>query len=262
MNNKFLLPLAALTSICLLSGCAGDGTAINQDGTVSKLGWHKADTTGLDKDVGTFPNLQSLQLVSKGMTKDQLYALLGRPHYQDGWRPNQWNYLFHFNMNGKNKTEVVTCQYKVVFDKDGFAQSFYWNPVSPANGKCPPTGEKLSIPTEALFHFNESSLSGLTVGGKTALNVAVNKIKSYKQPESVTVIGYTDRLGSDQYNLKLSQKRAETVKNYLVREGIPSDLITAVGKGAADQIKTCEGGTGAELRNCLAPNRRVEIIID
>lgn len=261
MNKKVLLPLAALTSICLLAGCARDGTVINKDGTVAQLGWHRADTTGLDKDVGTFPNLQSLQLVTKGMTKDQLYALLGRPHYQDGWRPNQWNYLFHFNVKGKDKTEVATCQYKVVFDKDGFAQSFYWNPVSPAEGKCPPTGEKLSIPSEALFHFNESSLSGLTSGGKTALNEVVNKIKSYKQPESVTVVGYTDRLGSAEYNLKLSQRRADTVKNYLVKEGIPASIITSVGKGASDQIKSCESEIGAELRACLAPNRRVEILI-
>lgn len=261
MNKKFLLQLAAFTSICLLSGCAGDGTVINKDGTVAKLGWHKADTTGLDKDEGTFPNLQSLQLVTKGMTKDQLYALIGRPHYEDGWRANQWNYLFHFNVNSIDKTEVTTCQYKVVFNKDGFTKSFYWKPVSPAEGKCPPTGEKLSIPSEALFHFNESNLSGLTTGGRAALNTAVKKIKAYKQPESVTVVGYTDRLGSAEYNLKLSQKRADTINAYLVKEGIPTSLITAVGKGAADQIKGCEGETGAELKECLAPNRRVEIII-
>ena len=261
MNNKFLLPLAALTSICLLSGCAGDGTAINQDGTVSQLAWHKADTTGLDKDVGTFPNLQSLQLVSQGMTKDQLYALLGRPHYEDGWRPDQWNYLFHFTSSDKSNGEVTTCQYKVVFNKDGFAQSFFWNPVSPEDGKCPPTGEKLSIPSEALFHFNESSLSGLTSDGKEALNAAVDKIKSRKQLENITVVGYTDPLGSDHYNLKLSQRRAETVKDYLVREGISPELIRSVGKGSADQIKICEGKTGTKLKDCLAPNRRVEIII-
>ena len=123
---------ALAVSAALLAAC-GTGTVIRDDGTTDEAKWHEADKVILDKGKGTFPNLQGLAQVRSGMTKDQLYELLGRPQYSDGWRPREWNYLFHFS----TKDGVASCQYKILFDKEGYARSFHWNPAEPENGACP-----------------------------------------------------------------------------------------------------------------------------
>ncbi|MDP3825856.1 MAG: OmpA family protein, partial [Polaromonas sp.] len=76
---------------------------------------------------------------------------------------------------------------------------------------------------------------------------------------NVTVTGYTDRLGSDAYNLKLSQQRAEAVRNYLTSKGVAANRLTAVGKGESNPVVTCNDRKRTDLINCLAPNRRVEV---
>lgn len=79
---------------------------------------------------------------------------------------------------------------------------------------------------------------------------------------SVVVLGYTDRIGSEQYNQKLSEQRAQSVVDYLVSKGIPADKISARGMGKADPVtgSTCDNVKArAALIDCLAPDRRVEI---
>ena len=79
---------------------------------------------------------------------------------------------------------------------------------------------------------------------------------------SVVVLGYTDRIGSEQYNQKLSEQRAQSVVDYLVSKGIPADKISARGMGKADPVtgSTCDNVKArAALIECLAPDRRVEI---
>ncbi len=109
------------------------------------------------------------------------------------------------------------------------------------------------------------TLSGsvLFASGKTALlpiaKDSLSKVAKVLQQQSdekrIVVEGHTDSVGSDDANMKLSQGRAEAVREYLVSEGVKSDRISAVGKGETTPIadnKTPEG---------RANNRRVEIVI-
>lgn len=105
-----------------------------------------------------------------------------------------------------------------------------------------------------LFDFDKSNL---TAQGKSVLNNVAKEIKAHGA-KNVTVTGYTDRLGSAQYNLKLSQARANTAKAYLQAQGVKAN-IKAVGRGKANQVKACKGETGQALKDCLKPNRRVVI---
>jgi OOP family OmpA-OmpF porin len=76
---------------------------------------------------------------------------------------------------------------------------------------------------------------------------------------NVVITGYTDRLGSDKYNQKLSERRANAVKDYLVSKGIAANRLVAEGKGKANPVVECHDKKRADLINCLEPNRRVEV---
>ncbi|HNF90077.1 MAG TPA: OmpA family protein, partial [Thiobacillaceae bacterium] len=77
--------------------------------------------------------------------------------------------------------------------------------------------------------------------------------------KSLRVTGHADRLGPAPYNLKLSGRRALTVKKYLEGKGVAGKNIHVVAKGEADPVKECPGRASKATIACLAPNRRVEI---
>ena len=123
----FSLRAGGLAVTLALAAC-GSLSAVSEQGTTNDPVWPDPDRTTFD--AGSFPTLDSLRLVQQGMTKDQLYNLLGRPHFGEGlFGVREWDYLFHF----RTLQGHVTCQYKVLFDKDKRAQSFLWKPESCGN---------------------------------------------------------------------------------------------------------------------------------
>lgn len=121
--------------------------------------------------------------------------------------------------------------------------------------------EHLDIAADALFSFNKAGIDDLLPEGKTQLDELVAKLQDvYAQIDNIKLVGYTDRLGSEQYNQLLSERRANTVKEYLQRKGITNPIDTS-GRGEADQIVQC-GNTNKPskaLTDCLQPNRRVTV---
>jgi OOP family OmpA-OmpF porin len=80
--------------------------------------------------------------------------------------------------------------------------------------------------------------------------------------KNIVVYGYTDRIGSDGYNLKLSQDRAKSVSSFLTSKGLSATRITAVGRGEADPVSpaSCNAVKAKkDLIVCLAPDRRVSV---
>lgn len=78
---------------------------------------------------------------------------------------------------------------------------------------------------------------------------------------NVEIQGHTDSKGSDSYNRKLSQKRAESVRNYIIKKGIEAKRITAVGYGEKQPIARNENADGTENEEGMALNRRIELKI-
>ena len=264
INRKWV----ALAAVVLLAGCAA-GTHVTEKGTTEQPVWPKWDSVTFNNTKGTFPDLQSLSQVRTGMTKDQLYYLLGRPQYHDGWRPVEWNYLFHFHTPGQGTDDVTTCQYKVLFDKDMYARSFYWHAVDPENGVCPPTAKaapavkRYTLGADALFAFDRGGLSDLNPKGKYDLDNLAAQLKQFDQLNSIKITGHTDYLGADAYNLRLSEQRAQTVRQYFIAQGLPANKIYAVGMGESQPVKQCAStGNRSALIACLQPNRRVEVEVD
>lgn len=125
------------------------------------------------------------------------------------------------------------------------------------------TSDKVTVPSDALFAFDKANLSA---DGKTKLEGFAQQLKALNL-EAVVAVGHTDRIGTPAYNLKLSQSRAQTVKDFLVGQGIAADRIFIEGRGETDPVtgNACKGIKGAEsgrnsaLVKCLAPDRRVVI---
>jgi OOP family OmpA-OmpF porin len=84
-------------------------------------------------------------------------------------------------------------------------------------------------------------------------------LKRNPKISDVDITGHTDRLGSEEYNLDLSLRRARAVKDYLVSRGVEADRLRANGKGEANPVVDCSNANRENLIKCLEPNRRVEV---
>ncbi|MYN19781.1 OmpA family protein [Rugamonas sp. FT107W] len=128
-------------------------------------------------------------------------------------------------------------------------------PVAPAPAPAPkpvapvPTAQKVSFAADAFFDFDKAVLKP---EGKAKLDDVTSKLGSINL-EVIIAVGHTDSVGSDEYNQKLSVRRAEAVKAYIISKGVEANRVYTEGKGEKQPVadnKTAEG---------RAKNRRVEI---
>jgi len=116
--------------------------------------------------------------------------------------------------------------------------------------------EPLRLAADAMFAFDSAVL---TPEGRRNVDALLQQVRDASRVQTIQVIGYTDRIGSDRYNLVLSQRRAEAVRAALIAGGVPAAAIIAEGRGKADPLVQCEQAQRKALIVCLAPNRRVEL---
>ncbi|MQA22046.1 OmpA family protein [Rugamonas rivuli] len=115
--------------------------------------------------------------------------------------------------------------------------------------------EKVTMSATELFGFDSAKLNP----NQPKLDDIANVLNTNSSIDNVVISGYADRLGSDKYNQKLSERRAQSVKEYLVGKGVAANRLNAVGKGEANPIVQCNNKKRADLIKCLEPNRRVEV---
>lgn len=131
---------------------------------------------------------------------------------------------------------------------------------APALAPAKATAENVTLAADALFVPGKAQL---TKKGKARLDTLAGTIQG-RRVERIVVAAHTDRTGAKQANQRLSQKRADAVKAYLVSKKIDGSLISVEGKGGAEPITArndCQGRKGRKLQACLGPDRRVEIAI-
>lgn len=140
---------------------------------------------------------------------------------------------------------------------------------------CPPTEvikeqpvmvyekETINLSADALFKFDKSGINDLLPQGRSELDGVIEKLKNnYLTVKQIDITGHTDRLGSEQYNYKLGMKRAETIRDYLVSNGIQT-VLNVSSQGESKPVTTsCTDKTDREaLKSCLQPDRRVNLEI-
>ena len=131
-------------------------------------------------------------------------------------------------------------------------------PPPPPKPAPKPAAMKVTLAADALFDFDKAVLR---TDGKAKLDELAAKIKDIKL-EVIIAVGHADRFGSDKYNQKLSERRAESVKAYLVSKGVEPNRVYTEGKGEKQPVTKadqCKGKKSAKVIACLQPDRRVEI---
>lgn len=262
-NRMVMTAVAGIAAAFVLSACGTRHVSrgIDAEGQAEDVVF--PDPTGIVLKEGTFPNIESLRAVGPGVTKDQLYHLLGRPHFREGLLGvREWDYLFHF----RTADGIVSCQYKVIFDRQYRGQSFHWSPATCAGRLAQPDAvqdvrqERYELAADALFAFDRHQAADILPEGRREIARIAAALRDMPAA-TVQVIGHTDRLGSDAYNQGLSQQRALTVRQQLVEAGIPASAVVAVGAGSQKPVKHCDEQLSRDaLVACLQPNRRVEIL--
>lgn len=183
------------------------------------------------------------------------------------WRTGYWNAV-----DAANDPHVCECDpasvSELVCKRDfsrpqvNIEQPRQMNPVAQPRIQNQP--KRITLREDISFKFAQFALQQQ---GKNELDNVVN-VANEVAAEKIVITGYTDRIGSEKANLVLSQRRADSVKNYLVEKGLPFNMITAKGLGESQPItgRACDG-LGSEnhknknLIECLAPDRRVDIDI-
>lgn len=171
-----------------------------------------------------------------------------------------------FPAAGKSNNIYVTLGLNYAFSKPPVAPAPAPAPVvqeapAPAPVAPPPPPpapvrfEKITMSATELFAFDSAKLNA----DQPKLDEIANTLNANPTVSDITVSGHADRIGSDKYNQKLSEQRANSVKDYLVGKGVAANRLNAVGKGESSPVVTCDNKKRTDLIKCLEPNRRVEV---
>jgi len=136
-------------------------------------------------------------------------------------------------------------------------------PIAVAPPEPPrPLIQKLTLSADVLFDFGKAELKD---SGKARLDQLASEIKD-AQVDEIVAVGHADRIASEDYNQKLSEARAQSVKDYLADKVANANRVTAQGKGESQPVTGddckklgAERGSNKKLVACLQPDRRVEI---
>ncbi len=280
-KNKRTVALTALFGALLaLGGCSmfggsSDKAPVVKNTSASSVTFPDRESASFKE--GTFVNLDNLRQMIPGLSKAQVYDLIGHPHFNEGvFGVHTWDYIFNFRTGKGN--EFMTCQYQLIFNKDMLTEAGNWNrrecadfvyprPVvaAPAPVVVPvpapkPAPRKVTLEADTLFAFDKADLNSISPAGRRRLNEISAELRSLNI-EHVHVVGHADRLGSAAYNLRLSEQRAATIVQYLVNSGVATKLVSSEGRGSREPVVQCNQRARSDLIACLAPNRRVELEI-
>jgi outer membrane protein OmpA-like peptidoglycan-associated protein len=145
--------------------------------------------------------------------------------------------------------------------------------ATPATAAAVPPAAALRDPQQVLlfamvaFRFDGDELGDIAAGGKVSLQALLQRLREERLVvQTVELSGHADRLNGSRragYNQALSEKRLRAVRDYLVQQGLAADRISAEAFGDRQPRESCERirARGIALRDCLLPNRRVEVIV-
>jgi len=193
----------------------------------------------------------------------------GHAEQQTGWRQATPHVQMVEDAIRRANIEASNCQPKVAAAPAPVAAPSAAVPAAAAATRAMPVQPAASAPAresfvvlaDALFRFDKSGRDDMLPGGVERLAAVAERLKKYRSIQSLTITGHTDRLGNDDYNDRLSQSRAETVRAHLQGLGINAAAVDVKGVGKRQPLTTnCSDRLPREdLVQCLQADRRVTI---
>lgn len=255
---KFPINKVALVFLVALAGCTHSISNVDMAGNTKDPIFPEIHNAV--RDDGTYISFENISKVKPGMTKENIYELIGVPHFNEGvFAVKEWDYILHI---GTASGKEITCQYKILFDSRLKVGSTWFKPencLTLANDVETAQSLRKDISAEALFAFSNSQLS--PQGVEKIRQIAMEIKQAGQDFKTIHVTGHTDRIGSQEGNYQLSLARAQSVKNILVANGISSSSILIDGVGATMPRVMCPGAKSPKVVECLSPNRRITIDI-
>ena len=260
-----VMRVTALCALAMLTACASVSDNGTQPLAPSEFDDVQVKVVDLGPEYvrdGVAITPRAISQVAPGDTKTDVRRLLGGP--LDAANQRWWRYNINLPLEGDGS--YLVCQFGIAFDPAGLVSSTQWRrPQCSARYEelikpQAPDVEEITLFSDVLFGYDSAAL---TSDGLKELDLAAQVVVGkLMQLERVVVVGHSDRIGSDSYNDPLSRRRAEAVRTYLISKGIGSHLITAEGRGSREPLIECQGNAiTATLKQCLQPNRRVQIMI-
>ena len=184
----------------------------------------------------------------------------GHAEQQTGWRAATPHVQMAEDALRRAGVEAAQCAPAVVAVPAPVAPPVVAAPT-PAPTTVTVVKETFVLLADAMFSFDRSKAEDMMPGGRAKLAAVAERLKGYKSIESIKVIGHTDRIGSDEYNDKLSLARAQTIKDQLLGFGVKANNFSVEGAGKRQPVTTnCSDSLAqAALIQCLQPDRRVTL---
>ena len=180
---------------------------------------------------------------------------VARSEYGLCWRTGYWD----------GKDAVTGCDGELLPPvMKAMAPALLANPVAVNTDENTPAATSrcsfsATLASDQTFTFGKSTLT--KVARQEIDRNIIGPLNDCSKLDVITITGHTDRLGSDQYNRKLSEQRARSVASYLKSKGIVATM-DIIGAGKLQSVKTCSDNLShKDLVSCLSPNRRVAIYV-
>jgi outer membrane protein OmpA-like peptidoglycan-associated protein len=183
----------------------------------------------------------------------------GNEHKQQGWRHAKPYVQIAEDQIAEAQSAAAAC----VPPPPPSAPVVQAPPPPPA--PVAPLPEPVTITANVLFNFDKHDVPNIRPQGRKSLDDLIARAKSGALAiERIELIGHADRLnstGQSDYNTRLAERRAQTVRQLLIDAGLDATLIRADAKGDTQQVEGCREKfkSPKELQECLAANRRVEV---
>ena len=171
-----------------------------------------------------------------------------RSYSGECWHTGAWRPGFRF-ADCEPKPAVAASAPKIVEAPAPVAEQ------TPPAAAPVPQNIPFRLSLDALFDFDKATLRA---EGKSQLDQLARRL-AVTQYDKLTIVGHADRIGPAAYNLKLSERRAAAIREYLVAQGIDAQKIAASGVGESQSIASCPGVHGKRLIGCLQPDRHAEL---